>query len=113
VNFVVSHANGTCRVPRKLHLNIVLDSSNLPPAVLMSTEESSFVLADGLKVYTKTWKPISPPIAQVFFLHGFSDHCNAYYTFPATLAEAEIELFSFDQRGSYYDTQVLLVTNLY
>jgi len=67
----------------------------------MPIEESTVKLADGLDVYTKTWKSISPPVAQVIFLHGFSDHCNAYYTFPATLAEARIELFSFDQRGSF------------
>lgn len=41
----------------------------------------------------------TPPIAQAFFLHGFSDHCNAYFSFPPTLALAGIEFFSFDQRG--------------
>jgi len=34
-----------------------------------------------------------------FFLHGFSDHCNAYYTLFPTLAVRGIESFSFDQRG--------------
>ncbi|KAA8893763.1 Alpha/Beta hydrolase protein [Sphaerosporella brunnea] len=64
-----------------------------------TTSESVFTLSDGLEVYTKTWKPSGPAIAQAFFLHGYSDHCNAYYNFPATLASAGIELFSFDQRG--------------
>jgi acylglycerol lipase len=44
-------------------------------------------------------QPSGPPIAQVFFLHGFSDHCNAYFNFPNAFSDAGIEFFSFDQRG--------------
>ncbi|KAF8476969.1 Alpha/Beta hydrolase protein [Kalaharituber pfeilii] len=65
-----------------------------------TTSESSFTLSDGLDVYTQTWKTqLAKPLAQAFFLHGFSDHCNAYYTFFPCLASKGIEVFSFDQRG--------------
>lgn len=35
----------------------------------------------------------------MILIHGFSDHCNAYYLVPTTLAARGIEVFSFDQRG--------------
>lgn len=65
-----------------------------------TTAESSFTLSDGLKVYTQTWKTtLEKPLAHAFFLHGFSDHCNAYYSYFPSLAARGIEVFSFDQRG--------------
>ncbi|KAL7271246.1 hypothetical protein RUND412_006014 [Rhizina undulata] len=67
-----------------------------------STEESTWPLPkdpDGLQLYTKKWKTPAAPVAQILFLHGFSDHCNAYYTLPSYLASRGIEFFSFDQRG--------------
>lgn len=65
-----------------------------------TTAESSFTLSDGLKVYTQTWKTQGEkPLAYAFFLHGFSDHCNAYYSYFPSLAARGIEVFSFDQRG--------------
>ncbi|RPB27725.1 alpha/beta-hydrolase [Terfezia boudieri ATCC MYA-4762] len=65
-----------------------------------TTAESLFTMSDGLKVYTQTWKTtLEKPLAYAFFLHGFSDHCNAYYSFFPNLAARGIEVFSFDQRG--------------
>ncbi|KAI5810818.1 Alpha/Beta hydrolase protein [Pyronema omphalodes] len=66
---------------------------------MVTETESQVSLADGLSVYTKTWSPPTSPVAQIFFLHGFSDHCNAYYDLPKTIAQSGIEFFSFDQRG--------------
>lgn len=66
---------------------------------MVTETEAQVSLTDGLSVYTKTWSPASPPVAQIFFLHGFSDHCNAYYDLPKTIAKSGIEFFSFDQRG--------------
>ena len=65
-----------------------------------TTEEHTLTLADGLEVYAKTWKPAGPPVAHALLLHGYSEHCNAYFGFPPAMAAAGIELFSFDQRGS-------------
>jgi acylglycerol lipase len=67
-------------------------------SAMVTETEAQVSLTDGLSVYTKTWSPASP-VAQIFFLHGFSDHCNAYYDLPKTIAQSGIEFFSFDQRG--------------
>lgn len=64
-----------------------------------ATHESWHTLPDGHQVYTKTWKPASPPTALVLFVHGFSDHINAYYTLFPTLASRSIHILAFDQRG--------------
>ena len=32
-------------------------------------------------------------------MHGFSDHINAYYTLFPTLADRNIQVYAFDQRG--------------
>lgn len=64
------------------------------------TEEGEHILPDGVNVYTKTWKPsTTPPAALVVFIHGFSDHINAYYTLFPTLASRGIQTCGFDQRG--------------
>jgi len=66
---------------------------------MAGTTEKWETLKDGLEIYTKAWLTNSPPIAQIFFVHGFSDHCNAYGIFPTTVAAQGIEFYSFDQRG--------------
>ncbi|KAJ5779693.1 hypothetical protein N7457_007413 [Penicillium paradoxum] len=65
----------------------------------MATEESVHTLPDGLELYTKTWKTSGSPRAILAFIHGFSDHCNAYYDMFPTMVAAGIEVRSFDQRG--------------
>jgi acylglycerol lipase len=63
------------------------------------TEEGWLALPDGLKLYTKTWKPNGALKARLVFLHGFSDHCNWYPELFPALAERGIKVYSFDQRG--------------
>ncbi|KAJ5544643.1 hypothetical protein N7461_006947 [Penicillium sp. DV-2018c] len=65
----------------------------------MNTEEGVHNLPDGSELYTKTWKTSGSPRAILAFIHGFSDHCNAYGELFPTLASAGIEVRSFDQRG--------------
>ncbi|RMD39942.1 hypothetical protein DV735_g5189, partial [Chaetothyriales sp. CBS 134920] len=68
---------------------------------MVTTEEGWFQTKDGAKLYTKTWKPDASPTARLVFVHGFSDHCNAYYDLFPTLASPpySIEVNAFDQRG--------------
>ncbi|KAI9874309.1 MAG: hypothetical protein M1830_009896 [Pleopsidium flavum] len=66
---------------------------------MTTTEEGWHTLEDGTKLYTKTWKPRGEIKAKVLFVHGFSDHCNAYYTLFPTLAAHSIQTHAFDQRG--------------
>src|SRR5215469_8379904 len=42
---------------------------------------------------------IGTPIARLVFIHGFSDHINAYGILFPTLATLGISTYGFDQRG--------------
>ncbi|KAF2087714.1 alpha/beta-hydrolase [Saccharata proteae CBS 121410] len=64
-----------------------------------ATEEGWHTTDDGLKLFTKTWKPTGETKARLVFIHGFSDHCNAYGTLFPGLASQGIAVFSYDQRG--------------
>ncbi|KAI1913235.1 hypothetical protein LOZ12_001414 [Ophidiomyces ophidiicola] len=66
---------------------------------MLVTKEGQHTPEDGIKLYTKTWKTDGPPKAVIVFVHGFSDHCNAYYGFFPALASYGIEVRAFDQRG--------------
>ncbi|KAF3903781.1 hypothetical protein ABW20_dc0109222 [Dactylellina cionopaga] len=65
----------------------------------IATEETEIVLKDGHKLYAKEWKTPEAPVASILFLHGFSDHCGAYYDLFPDLANRGINIFAFDQRG--------------
>ncbi|KAF2427352.1 alpha/beta-hydrolase [Tothia fuscella] len=65
----------------------------------IKTEDGWHKTADGMKLYTRTWKTPSPPKALLVFIHGFSDHCNAYGPLFPTLASRGIQVHAFDQRG--------------
>ncbi|KAF2674556.1 alpha/beta-hydrolase [Microthyrium microscopicum] len=65
----------------------------------IKTEEGVVNVEAGINLYTKTWKTADTPKAILLFVHGFSDHCNAYGDFFPTLAGKGIEVRSFDQRG--------------
>ncbi|KAI9893622.1 MAG: hypothetical protein M1814_006418 [Vezdaea aestivalis] len=50
----------------------------------------------------RSWGTLEPEkeiMAKLVFVHGFSDHCNAYYKFFPTLAARKIQVLAFDQRG--------------
>ncbi|EFX01053.1 alpha beta hydrolase fold family [Grosmannia clavigera kw1407] len=62
------------------------------------------VIEDSIKLqgdewYTKTWLPEGRPKAILVFVHGFSDHVNAYYEFFPTLAGRGIACYGYDRRG--------------
>ncbi|KAH7310857.1 Alpha/Beta hydrolase protein [Stachybotrys elegans] len=63
------------------------------------TSEGWHSTADGVKLFTKSWKPINPASASVVFLHGFSDHCTRFTDLFQNLVAHGIEVHAFDQRG--------------
>lgn len=69
----------------------------------MSVEikEGWFSPDSSARLYTKTWIPPSGTDirARLVFVHGFSDHCNAYYHLFPDLATRGILVYAFDQRG--------------
>jgi len=69
---------------------------------MATTAEEEFATKDGTKLYTKTWKPENDATqAVLIFIHGFSDHINAYYDLFPTLSSSpfNIAVYGFDQRG--------------
>ncbi|KAL9014941.1 MAG: hypothetical protein Q9173_000446 [Seirophora scorigena] len=66
---------------------------------MLYTEEGAHICSDGTSLYTKTWKPSGTSRAEIVFVHGFSDHCNAYGELFPTLASRDILVHAFDQRG--------------
>ncbi|KAK5171909.1 uncharacterized protein LTR77_003546 [Saxophila tyrrhenica] len=65
----------------------------------ITTSEGWLTTPDGQKLYTKTWSPPSTVKARLVYLHGFSDHCNAYTYLYTSLAQRGIKVYSYDQRG--------------
>ncbi|KAI1169766.1 Alpha/Beta hydrolase protein [Nemania sp. FL0916] len=66
------------------------------------TSEGWHTTTDGVKLFTKNWKPIAPASASVVFLHGFSDHCTRFTDLFQNLVARGIEVHAFDQRGWGY-----------
>jgi len=68
---------------------------------MASTTEGTFTTRDGAKLYTKTWRPSTPSDIHLIFVHGFSDHINAYYDLFPRLSSPNhnITVHGFDQRG--------------
>lgn len=64
-----------------------------------TTLESTHTLNDGKQLYTKTWRPSDGKVrAYLIFIHGHSDHCNAYNGFFESLVSRNIEIRGFDTR---------------
>ncbi|KAK5948112.1 hypothetical protein OHC33_010860 [Knufia fluminis] len=63
--------------------------------------DGTFTTRDGTKLYTKTWPAQAAPNVHLIFIHGFSDHINAYYDLFPTLSSPpyNITVHGFDQRG--------------
>lgn len=79
-----------------------LTSSTNPLPFTGTTSEDTFTTSTNpIQLYTKTWVPAAPSTIHVIFLHGFSDHINAYYNFFPILASPpyNITVHGFDQRG--------------
>ncbi|KAL7750554.1 hypothetical protein RI367_003895 [Sorochytrium milnesiophthora] len=57
-------------------------------------------LRDGCHVYAKVWEtPTAPPMATLAFVHGVGEHIHRYEHVFERLAQAGIEVHSYDQRG--------------
>ena len=61
------------------------------------------ITADGLALPIRSWLPDTPPgtppKAVVLALHGFNDYSGAFREAGPALAEAEIAVYAYDQRG--------------
>lgn len=57
------------------------------------------VMADGMRLPIRTWRPDGDAVAAVVALHGFGDYSNAFAELGPTLAKAGVAVFAADQRG--------------
>ena len=62
-------------------------------------KESSFKTADGLNIFTRSWKPEGPPRAVIALVHGFNAH-SGYMTWPGEQFAAHgLAAYALDLRG--------------
>ena len=62
-------------------------------------KESSFKTADGLSIFTRSWKPEGTPRAVIALVHGFNAH-SGYMTWPGEqFASHGLAAYALDLRG--------------
>lgn len=62
-------------------------------------ESFEFKSSGGTKLVCKCWKPIDPPIAVLFIVHGLGEHSGRYEEMASIFAENHFAVFAFDLRG--------------
>lgn len=62
-------------------------------------DDHAVLMADGMRLPLRVWRPRGAAVAAVVALHGFGDYSNAFAGLGPTLAEAGVAVFAPDQRG--------------
>lgn len=57
------------------------------------------LMADGMRLPLRVWRPAGETVAAVVALHGFGDYSNAFAEFGPSLADAGVAVLAADQRG--------------
>lgn len=65
----------------------------------MDHSTGSFIARGGVTVFTQTWRPETPPKAQVVLVHGFGEHSGRYTHVAQALTDAGHVVVTYDQRG--------------
>ena len=63
------------------------------------TKEACFIGAGNVELYERRSICDGEPLANVILLHGFGDHCSRYAWVMEQFREANINVFTYDQRG--------------
>jgi acylglycerol lipase len=64
-----------------------------------SSVEGTATAADGTTLHTRHWEPDGKPWATVLIVHGIAEHSGRYERTGRLLAEAGLDVHSFDLRG--------------
>jgi alpha-beta hydrolase superfamily lysophospholipase len=65
-----------------------------------STETTgTFRTKDGLKLFTRTWRPPAKPRAVVALVHGYAEHSGRYASLAADLVAEGHAVLGYDHRG--------------
>ena len=70
-----------------------------PPVMAPVQTTDAFVMADGVRLPYREWRPEQPPWAVVLALHGMNDSRSAWDIPAPDLTAAGIAVFGTDQRG--------------
>ncbi len=65
----------------------------------MQHSEATFAGADGIKLYSQSWRPDGEPRATFAVVHGIGEHSGRYMNVVNCLVPAGYALYGFDQRG--------------
>ncbi|MGH2364197.1 MAG: lysophospholipase [Chloroflexota bacterium] len=65
----------------------------------MSTSEYQLASPTGAALFGRAWLPAATPRAVVCLVHGFGEHSGRYQTVADFLAQREIAVLAYDQRG--------------
>jgi len=60
---------------------------------------SSLTTDDGLRLFTRHWRPAGPSRAAVALVHGYAEHSGRYDHLAATFADLGVATYAFDLRG--------------
>ena len=66
---------------------------------MLTLHEDTYTTEDGLALFTRRWKPESPPKAIVLIVHGYAEHGGRYERFAQRLVEEGYEVACMDHRG--------------
>lgn len=70
-----------------------------PPVQAPGEVADAFVMADGMRLPCRSWRPVGEPWAVVLALHGFNDSRDAWEIPAPDFAAAGVALYAPDQRG--------------
>lgn len=62
-------------------------------------DQNTVTMDDGYVLPMRQWLPTGSPRAVVVAVHGFNDYSNAFTLVGPALAQREIAVFAYDQRG--------------
>ncbi|MFP4227298.1 MAG: lysophospholipase [Salinivenus sp.] len=54
---------------------------------------------DGLRLFTRRWRPDGSPLAHMVLVHGYADHSGRYDHVADTFAKVGLATYAFDLRG--------------
>lgn len=61
--------------------------------------EGSFPGVGGLSIFTRTWRPATPPRAVVVIAHGFNSHSGQYEWVAEQFVKHGLAVYALDHRG--------------
>jgi alpha-beta hydrolase superfamily lysophospholipase len=64
-----------------------------------SYDEKSLDGADGLRIFTRSWRPPGSPRAVIVLSHGFNSHSGYYGWTAEQLVDAGLAVYALDYRG--------------